>query len=238
MAKKRRRKNNISLIIMVLILGIALIGAVVYIVTDKYIARRPKLSGEYRTAIDITYEVNSNIALYLSTVQGVEISAADIDENIGDVKVDLLVNITGTSGSQGSFEVTVDEESLSQADEQVYIGLGNILKNAIAQRLDKVGYDAASENTDIDAIVKNALGKEIDQYLKECELTIVPTSDDILDVIGESGEYIFSDDILTITVDGESKDYSYIYDEKLAITDIPMILEKNEAKEVQDEENN
>lgn len=238
MAKRKRRKNNIPLIIMVLILGIALIGAVVYIITDKYMSKNPKLSGEYRTAIDITDEINSNVALYLSTVQGVEISAADIDENIGNVKVNLLVNITNMSNSQGSFEIAVDEESLSQANEQVYLGLGNILKNVIAQRLDKVGYDVASENTDVDEIVNNALGKDIDQYLKECELAIVPTAEDIMNMVGDSGDYLFNDDILTITVDEESKDYSYIYDDKLAITDIPMILEKNEAKEVQDEENN
>jgi|GEM_PF-6551759 len=249
MARKKRRRKNIPLIVTVILLGIAMIGMCVYIATDKYMQKNPALDGEYISAVNISDEVYSNVALYLSTVQGVEITSSDIEKYIGSVEITTMINITKSSGGQGTYETSIDEDSYNMAVNQVYYGLGEELKDIIAERLTKVGYDSEAEGTDIDSIITGALGKNIDEYLSECELTIVPLREDIVSGIGIKGEYVIKDGIITITTNGETIDHSYIYhDNTLAITDIPMILSKkdnneavnwaDESKEVVDEENN
>lgn len=224
----RLKRRNTILTVLVIILILSLVGAILF----GYFTNRDVLKGKYIEKVDITNEVISNAAVWLSSLQDSEINTEKIDEYMDDIMVDIILDMNSSGMKNGTYSLKVDQSSYDKACDLAYECLANELKDFIAASLDKVSYDLEEENTSIDELINEALGMDIKQYLLECKVYLLPSYEDICSRYEASGNYSVDDGTLKLdgfknTPENEAGLYHYTWeDDVLTLVENNMVFEK------------
>ena len=158
--KKRRRIKRIvlNLLFLLIIAG----GGVIALLFFKKTRPLPEsfIPGEYSTAADISAEAASKGQDWLNAAYMGE--EADMASVLGELELSLKLNM----GSDGSYSITLDEESIKKAEERAQAALADAFCDLAVLRLKAAGegdYDRESARTR----TEDKLGMSLTEYMKD-----------------------------------------------------------------------
>lgn len=232
MARRRKRKKvNSILVSMVILLSICVLSLIIYLFIADGNKKSPNITGIYDGTVDITEDVAAESALYLSTVQGVEITSKDVLEYMDDVEIGVMLDAKSTGFGKGNYSITIDEDSYNDCKTKVYEAISMAMSDLIKVRLEKVGFDPEKEATTVEELTKNALGMSLPEYLEECEVDILPTLESLKAEVESSGEYTIAEGEINMMSNNSSNTHTYVYDKtNFVLTDLDWTFVKRKKE--------
>lgn len=235
MAGKRKRRSILPVVlticIMTVLIGVALAAF--------FFNRMNKVSGEWTRDIDITDEVISKSALWMSEIEGVHIDM-DWVKGVADKQgykavINLDLTMAETVRGQGTYDLVVDTNSYDECKSDTYALLAECLNRVVADRLTLVGYADNVSADEAVAITEEVLGQSLESYLQSKNMDMVPGYEVLSDKYSSNGSYVFNTETITWTNDkaGETYTESYIVDSDMLIfPESEIIYRKQVADEI------
>lgn len=195
MAKKKKRKNYGQLII-ILLMSISIVGLLLFIGIGDYFSGSINMKGNFTRKIDITDEVVSRVGLYLHDVQGINVDTDYVKSYVDKVEVEADLSFEKAGMGKGTITSSINELSYQQAEEKVYHAVSDQMTDFIIERLKRMDYDMAGIS--VEELAIETLGMPIYDYLKKCEIDLMPGIEVLNDEYGLGGEYRLKNDSLTV----------------------------------------
>lgn len=209
--RRRRRLSGVPIIIVLAVLLLLVVSFGVIFV--KYNNSR-LLPGTWSRTIDVSSDMEEYIRTYLKDATlGSEI---DVSKYVPEA----FVKISVIFDKNGTFETHVDAESYEEALKSGREALKEALKDLITKRLE-VSYIETQK--DVDTLVNEALGMNLDSYLDEYGPQILPPLSDFDLKYSFKGYYksdkdfIYFTDYLNLPLRGETSNKYLISDDTLVI---------------------
>ncbi len=203
---------------------IAVVLLAVLALSAVLIARQIKVSrfikGEFQRSIDITDRVVSKVAVWLKDVEGAEIDPDRIRSRAGSITVTSHLVFEYSGLKKGSFSEQMDEASYDESTDRAFELAGVFLKELITDRLKAAGYAENISDKEADALIYEALGMSLEDYIRKSGTDFMPDRDELKEEINRSGEYGLPGSMIEWTRNGS------VVKEKIGISnDILVILE-------------
>lgn len=225
----KKRKNNQAKVVVSTIFASLLI---LILIIGGLMLRLTGVSGSWYTEQDLTEEVVSNVALWLSDVEGSDVTKEWIRDHAGDMKVTVQLDLNRTGLAQGDIDIVVDEQSYEQCQAAGYELASACLKEIIAGRLEMVGYGENISSEEVDKIIVDVLGSSMEEYLRSKGVHLLPEYEALNDRVGMSGTYSLDLKKITIATDGGEAVYRYVKDgDMLILPEASIVYRKQVAHE-------
>lgn len=183
--RKRRRRRSGGIIIYTCILLVAFFAFfIVY-----YICKMNCLTGSWSRELDITSEVLSKASIWLSDIEGADIDVDMLKEPIGKLTIRLNLDMERSGLGSGTYNIRIDQDSYDLCKDKSYEMLSAYLEMIIAKRLKLVDYADNISAEDAHMIVEEVLGQEMNSYLKEKGVCVIPSLDDLIELYEDEGTY-------------------------------------------------
>lgn len=208
MARKRRRRRALIRRILVTVILIAIAGCMVagfFLLRDRF----SDYTGSYIRNVDITSGVSSEIAVWLSDIEGTEIDGRWVKERIEPYSVTEILTLSPDDSHGGTYTREIDETGYSLLVQKVGNDIDNMLSEIIAERLVAGGYADKVTNEEALRITGEVLGMKASDYLLSNNALAAPSKEDVYGMVMDSsgpvtGTYDLSGNSITIFADGKS----------------------------------
>lgn len=214
---------------------VSMVLAAVLLVTVLRIRTLRALRGDFVRKLDITDQVVSQVTLWLNDVEGADIDPDWVRDKGQEICADVELTFIPEGLTKGTFTETLNTESYAHCSEEAYRITGECLRELIVNRLTAVGYSESLSNDEADALITEALGMSLDNYLKNAGVDIIPDYNELAEEINRSGEYKIRRMTLEWTRDGaDAVDSFSVTKDSLAVLDagfIYMRVESNDEEE-------
>ncbi len=216
---KKRRKSRAAVVLPLLfILSFLILIAVSFVYTDP--VRR--LEGDWTTDTDVTAEVTDRASAFLkAAAMGNQV---EVTEYIDEVKISRIL----TFKSDGSYSLTLDEQSYAKSRDKAYEQMGQALNALVALRLKAAGREASSETAA--SLIQDKLGMSTAEYLKEFGPELMPESEELKTRYNRSG--IYNAGRQTITIDNELT-AEYMVGRRMLALDVTQVSYSSEDGETE-----
>ncbi len=185
--QERRRRRRIRRICTTIIL--ALLGIIIF----SLILRLKTLSafkGEYVRSIDVTDSVVAGVALWLKDVEGADITTEWIKEQLDDeLKITVHLTFERKGLSSGTCNEAAGRDSYEECREKSFALTCDCLRKLLIKRLEAVGYTGSLSDADTDALISEALGMPLGDYIKNAGVEVIPPFEEFQDEVSRSGDY-------------------------------------------------
>lgn len=177
MARKRRRGSAVPIIVFLSLMLVAMVGAFLYLLL---FSNTMMIRGEWSRQIDMTSYVRGSIQDYLDTANmGDEI---DLDNYMSD----MIVECRMVLDSDGNYTEQVVVDSYNTCKAQAM----QVLKQAVGELLQKrMSAVKISTDKDVNTLVKEVSGMDIDSYLTKYGPQMLPELEEIQGENDRSGTY-------------------------------------------------
>ena len=204
--RRRRRKAIMMKVIAFFVLIIFIVGIVLGIILLK----GRNFTGTFEREVDVTELVSADIALWLSDIDGAEIDTQWVKSRVEPYTVKEILTLSDT------YSRTVDPDSYTKLTQRVNDDIDKLLSEIIKDKLVEKGYKEQMTDEEALAITSQVLGMSASDYLSSNGISIVPSSEEISEVVtGSLNEVDLSFDKsgnkLTVTSENDSKTEHIIY---------------------------
>ncbi|MBR4993466.1 MAG: hypothetical protein IKY04_04385 [Lachnospiraceae bacterium] len=191
MAKRRRRRGIGGIIaVFVIMLLIMSVGAYFFLTKEERLAK----STRWMRQVDVTADVRESIRQWVNMARlGDEIP---VDEMVPTLTYNVILDFKGA----GNYEESLDEASYEKCVNEAYEAFKAVALALLDKRLEVSGNGDVGETEDL---VKEAIGMDIDTYLKEYGPKIIDTLDETKEATAFAGNtqtYLCNNDTLVITL--------------------------------------
>ncbi len=205
--RKRRRAIGLPIVLVMMILMIAMVGVIAYWYLN---GNKLRLPGQWQRELDFSKQVEEQISDYLVTATlGDEI---DVSKYLDDVTVTCVLSIS----RDGVFEEKVDEASYNYAYSQAKNSLHNAVYDLIRLRIES-NYIETDKKTD--ELITEALGMDLDSYLKEYGPKLMPSYEELNADYGMTATYAASREGLQISTTDDIKDCEFAVSGDMLVID-------------------
>lgn len=170
--------------------------------------------GTYKGEIDITDQVVTKAALWLSTIDEGTFDVQALEEDLGSVKISVELQIKRTGSNTGNYITTMSQEDYETGREQVNKAVKATVSNAISERLKAAGFDNAEDLEFVDQTITAALGMEFEAYLEACKVDFMPEYEELSKKYNQEGAYSISGEMITWTNDKTTTTDKLVRDDK------------------------
>ncbi len=191
--RKKRRRGALGLTIYVCIFTLLIIIAAV----SYYLVKMNSLTGHWSHEVDITDDVLSSASLWLSDVEGADISSLIPDDSTERLTITVNLEMSASGLGKGEYRMTIDQESYDICKNKTYDVLSSCLEEIIASRLEMVEYDESISAETAHKIAEDVLGQSLNSYLEDKGVSVMPKLDRLASIYEDEGNYSF--DLHTIT---------------------------------------
>ena len=195
--RKRRRIRRICVTVFLVIL------AVVILMTGLRLRTLSAFSGEYTRYIDITDRVVSNIAVWLSDVEGAQVDSEWVRSRTEDMIVSTELSFNPKGLKRGSYTEELNNPSYGECEDRAYLLTADCLRELIIKRLSLIGYADSLTDEEADALVKEALGMSLDSYIKNAGIHFMPDYNELTGEVTRTGDYRIRGNSITWERDGQ-----------------------------------
>lgn len=199
--KGRKRRGNIGVVIVFVIMLLLMSGMAFYFLTGS---ERAMKNNKWGRNIDLTSQVVSKASEWIGVARmGDEV---DVSAYVPEIKASVVLSFD----SAGNWTETLDEESLNRCNELANAAIKDAFMAVLSKRLEAAG---CSEG-DIDSLILSALGMSLDDYFKEYGPNLLPTYEELSAEVSKEGHYKLkggklyrSFDAYVVAVDGVEEDF-------------------------------
>lgn len=224
--RKRRRRRRIKRICVTIIL---IVLALVILVSVLRIKTLRMFRGDYVRRIDLTDQIAANAAVWLKDVEGADIDTDWVLDKTEGIYAKAVLNFDPDGLTKGSYTETLTEDSYKECDDEAYRVTGECLRELIITRLTAIGYADSMSTEEADALITEALGMPLDQYIREAGVEIMPAYNDLAEGINRSGDYRIRRKSIEWMRDGaESVDEFSVASDTITIPDAGLIYVRSE----------
>ena len=196
--ERRRRKRIKRIVINVIVLVIVIIA----FTAIGLFKRISPFRGQYTRTVDFTQEAVTAATLWLSDVEGAEIGSEYIMAKSEGISANVILEFDGIMG-KGSFKEELSREAYDSCVSQAYNMTAVCLRDLIFERLIAVGYSETMSEDEVDALIKEALGMTLDNYIRNSGVVLMPAYEEIEADYNRSGDYKIKGSSIEFTVNGE-----------------------------------
>ncbi len=182
--KRRRKIRQICTTVILMLLTVVVFAAVLRLKTLS------AFKGVYTRTVDMTDEAVLNAAGWLGETLGDEVDPDRIRDLLPeDMNVTIELSFERKGLKRGSYTEAVDEVSYSACRDRVYEAVCACLRELIIKRLTDAGYAENMTDEDADALINEALGMTLDNYIKNAGVELFPDKDGFAADINRAGDY-------------------------------------------------
>ncbi|MBR5766461.1 MAG: hypothetical protein IKX95_06740 [Lachnospiraceae bacterium] len=199
--QRRKRRKIIRLcttVIMMLLTAVVLVAVLRLRALNAF-------KGDYYYTIDLADQAAAEAALWLSDVEGADIDTEWVRSRMPeDMSVKVILSFEREGLKKGTYSESLDKGSYEKCRDMAYAALSSCLRELIIDRLVYVGYAESVSETEADALINEALGMTMDDYLKNINVTVLPDYDTLAGPINREGDYKIKKKTITWERDGAS----------------------------------
>lgn len=219
--KRRRMFTNAVIAILAVALGAIILMSVLRIRTLR------AFSGDYTRTVDMTDRIVANTAIWLKDVEGADVSAEWIMNKTEPLLITIGISFDPEGLKSGSFTEEPDNASYIECSDRAYKLTADCLRELIIKRLTMVGYAESVSDQEADALIEEALGMSLDNYIKNAGVKIMPDYDEIVQEFTRAGDYRIDKTTIVWMRDGEEKTDAFkTVNDTLIIMDPGYIYER------------
>lgn len=210
-ANKRRRRRRVMLRrILAVIIVLALLGGIVaaiFVLKEKGISFSKKIDGTFTRDVDVTQIVTSDIAIWLSDIEGMDIDAQWVGNRVEPYVVTETLTLTSSGSSGNAYIRTVDSDSYNKLTQKVNTDIDVLLAEIVKEQLLAKGYSDSVSDDDASRITTQVLGMSASEYLSSNGVSVAPTQEKLAEIVtgssdSQSGTYSISGNEMTISING------------------------------------
>lgn len=206
--KRKKKKKRILKVLLAFFLSVLLVGLImcaVYIIMQHLPGKSSKKQ-VYHRSVNVADCLSGDIAIWLSTIEDVEIDSAYVSKKLGNIKVDSVLTMDTDSDGNNTYQEMIDDKSYEDMTNKVNKIVEEILSSAIAKSLEESGYAEEVSNSEAEAIASSVLGMSISEYLQANNVLLIPAKDSLEKMLNMgSGTYnIKKKEIIFTTGEGET----------------------------------
>jgi len=169
--KKRRRGSALAAVLFVLCITLIVIVAML---TVALIRNKDKAVYEY---VPMTEEASAKVYVWLSQIDGTELTYDEVKNCIGDFNLELVKTPTKEKGlynrklADGAYEYCLN---------QAQTGFEKAYKLSVMKRLKSSGYEGTITEQLVEELMMEAYEVSVADYLKGCNVDIFPSQQEII----------------------------------------------------------
>ncbi len=206
MSRNNRTKKRTPLIVTLILISISLLCGCLFFVYKEY--KSSNIAGEYTGYVDLSEDFALRAYTFLADIEDVNVSYLDVLDAYKDCGIQSSISFgKELLSNMGTYSISVDEETYKGVIDEGYVTLANLMEGYISVRLATEGYDYPDNERE--ELIKNALGSELTDYLKNTFTDIFVPYETIAENYNDSGSFVLNDDRLILG----SEECSYIYDD-------------------------
>ena len=201
--------KNTILLLLVLILSIST-AFLAYLHFFKPDGR--SLSGEWTAELDLTEQAAVTAFIWLQDIEAVSVSLQDVESCMGDLTIQVDLNLEAKAGSEGTFRCSILPESYNLCEQAAYEAFSAVFRELLTERLRMAGYTGGTDKEDIEALVAETFGMSTVSYLMSFGPALLPSLEDLQAQYDGNGTYEAAEGILTWRYDnGFTKTENYVW---------------------------
>lgn len=185
----KRRRRRIRKIRRICVTVVLVVLALVIMVSVLRVRTLRAFKGDYVRSIDLTDRIVADASVWLKDVEGADVDADWVGSRTEGIYANVYLSFTPDGLTKGSYTETLDPDSYEKCSNEAYELTGKCLRELIIKRLTAVGYAQSLSDEEADALITEALGMPLDQYIKNSGAKIIPEYDELAGNINRSGEY-------------------------------------------------
>lgn len=208
--KKRRRRVLLRRILAVIIM-LSLLGGIVagvFVLKKKGISLTRKTEGTFNRNVDVTATIASDIAIWLSDIDGIDIDEKWVSDRIEPYVINETLTLIAGNIGESVYTRTIDQQSYELLTQTVNSDMDMLLGEIVKEKLIGSGYGDSVSDEEASQITREVLGMNASEYLLSNGVQIVPTIEELTEEVlgdagGQSGSYSVSGNEMTISINGE-----------------------------------
>ena len=171
------------------------------------------LSGEWTAELDLTQQAAVTAFIWLQDIEGVSVSLEDVESRMGELTIQVDLNLEAATGHEGTFRCSILPESYAVCEQTAYEAFAVVFRELLTERLRMAGYAGGTDKEDLEALVTETFGMSTVSYLMTCEPALLPSLEDLQAQYDGNGTYEAAEGILTRRYDnGITKTGNYVWD--------------------------
>ncbi len=168
--RRRRRRFRFKFLLFG-ILGCLLIAGIVWFIFHKREESRPLM-----VPISITEEVSAKAYAWLNQVDDTGLSYEDVRNIMGELQ--LMVVFTPTL-QRGHYMQELQKGTYDSCAQSAWESFELAYRQVMKNRLKAEGYPGECTDDRLDALMKEAYGMTVSEYLATCEISLMPDWDQL-----------------------------------------------------------
>lgn len=224
---ERRRRRKIKRIITTVACVILAVLITLFVIRIRILSA---FHGDYVRPLDITDKVVASAALWLDDVEGADITEDWVREHTEGILVNVNLNFDPSGPLSGTYTEEIDAAGFAACREQSKALVCDCLRELIIKRLELVGYGENISDQDADALIGEALGMNLDNYLESIGLDVMPDFDMLEEDIARSGEFKIRGSSIIWNRDGVECRDRYSTGKNILIINEPALVYTREKK--------
>lgn len=171
------------LFLIILVIASA-IGAVIY-----FYNHYNSINGKWTVTYDYTDEIASNIAVWMSDIEGEDIDCAWVKSHGDKLEVEVIFELNKDGLKNGFYKIYVDETSYKECADKSGQLVTACMEEVVLDKLVERNYKESLSKEEVSGIIREVLGCSMEEYLSNNGLLMIPAYESLNNKVSEEGTY-------------------------------------------------